>query len=155
MAYPAFETIWFGILDHPRFAQADLGSIRLIQNIAVPERLAQFEARMPWAAQVTSYGSTECATNLTLPFPDDPFEVRINTLGHPVEGMEVKITDPETGRERQVGEVGELCFRGDSRFEGYYKDPELTAQSIDPDGFFHSGDLASVDAHGRLDSPVG
>ncbi len=150
VAYPAFETIWFGILDHPRFARADLSSIRLIQNIAVPERLAQFEARMPWAAQVTSYGSTESATNLTLPFPDDPYDVRINTLGHPVEGMEVRITDPETGRERPVGEVGELCFRGYSRFEGYYKDPELTAQAIDPDGFFHSGDLASVDAHGRL-----
>jgi fatty-acyl-CoA synthase len=150
VAYPSFETIWFGILDHPRFAQTDLSSIRLIQNIAVPERLAQFEARMPWAAQVTSYGSTESATNLTLPFPDDPFEVRIGTLGHPMEGMEVRICDPETGAERAVGEVGELCFRGYSRFEGYYKDPELTAAAIDADGFFHSGDLASVDEHGRL-----
>jgi fatty-acyl-CoA synthase len=150
VAYPAFETIWFAVLNHPRFEDADLSSIRVIQNICVPERLAQFEARMPWAVQVTSYGSTECATNLTLPFPDDPYDVRINTLGHPIEGMEVKICDPETGVEKPFGEVGELCFRGYSRFDGYYKDPELTAQTIDADGFFHSGDLASADADGRL-----
>jgi fatty-acyl-CoA synthase len=150
VAYPAFETIWFAILNHPRFAQADLTSIRLIQNITVPERLAQFEARMPYAAQVTSYGSTECATNLTLPLPDDPYEVRMNTLGAPVDGMEVKIADPETGEPMPVGEVGELCFRGYSRFEGYYKEPELTASVIDDEGYFHSGDLASADAEGRL-----
>lgn len=150
VAYPAFETIWWAVLNHPRFADADLSSIRLIQNICVPERLAEFEARMPWAKQVTSYGSTECATNLTLPFPDDPYEVRINTLGHPMEGMEVRITDPLTGELKDPGEVGELCFRGYSRFEGYFKDPELTAQTIDDEGFFHSGDLASMDADGRL-----
>ncbi len=150
VAYPAFETIWFGVLNHPRFKQAELSSIRVIQNICVPERLAQFEALMPWAAQVTSYGSTECATNLTLPLPDDPYEVRINTLGHPVDGMEVKVVDPETGERKPVNEVGELCFRGYSRFEGYYKDPELTAKTIDPDGFFHTGDLVSEDADGRL-----
>jgi fatty-acyl-CoA synthase len=150
VAYPAFETIWWAVLNHPRFRDADLSSIRVIQNITVPERLAQFEALMPWAAQVTSYGSTECATNLTLPFPDDPYEVRINTLGHPVEGMEIKITDRETGERKPVGEVGELCFRGYSRFEGYYKDPGLTAHSIDAEGFFHSGDLAIEDSDGRL-----
>jgi len=150
VGYPAFETIWWAVLNHPRFPEADLSSMRLMQNITVPERLAQFEAKMPWVAQVTSYGSTECASNLTLPFPDDPYEVRINTLGHPVEGMEVKVTDPETGERRPTGEVGELCFRGYSRFEGYYKDPELTASTIDDEGFFHSGDLVSMDAEGRL-----
>jgi fatty-acyl-CoA synthase len=150
VAYPAFETIWLGVLNHPRFAEADLSSIKLIQNIATPEKLAQFEARMPWAVQVTSYGSTECATNLTLPLPDDPYDVRINTLGTPLEGVEVKVVDPETRIERAVGEVGELSFRGYSRFDGYYKDPELTAASIDEDGWFYTGDLASLDAGGRL-----
>ncbi|HEY4099231.1 MAG TPA: AMP-binding protein [Baekduia sp.] len=150
VAYPAFETIWLAILNHPRFADADLTSIRLIQNIATPEKLAQFEARMPWARQVTSYGSTECATNLTLPHPDDPYEVRIGTLGTPLDGIEVKVVDPESGDERPVGEVGELCFRGYSRFEGYYKDPEQTAATIDAGGWFHTGDLASVDEGGRL-----
>jgi fatty-acyl-CoA synthase len=148
--YPAFETIWLQVLDHPKFEQADLGAIRLIQSICVPERLMQLEARMPWAAQVSSYGATECASNLTLSLPDDPYEARMNTLGHPLPGMEVKIVDPETGEERPPGVVGELCFRGYALFEGYYKDPLLTDESFDDEGYFHSQDLAKVDEEGRL-----
>lgn len=150
VAYPAFDTIWTGILNHPRLKDADLSSLRLIQSIVTPERLAQYEAIMPWAAQVSSYGSTESATNLTLSRPDDPYEVRMHTLGTPVEGMEIKIVDPESGSERPTGEVGELCFRGYALFEGYYKDPELTAASIDRDGWFHTGDLGEVDEEGRF-----
>jgi fatty-acyl-CoA synthase len=138
------------VLDHPKFEQADLGAIRLIQSICVPERLMQLEARMPWAAQVSSYGATECASNLTLSLPDDPYEARMNTLGHPLPGMEVKIVDPETGEERPPGVVGELCFRGYALFEGYYKDPLLTDESFDDEGYFHSQDLAKVDEEGRL-----
>jgi fatty-acyl-CoA synthase len=150
VAYPAFEPIWLAILNHPEFDDLDLTSIRLIQNIATPERLAFFERAMPWAVQVTSYGSTESATNLTLPVPDDDYDVRINTLGTPVEGMQLKIVDPETGAERPTGEIGELCFRGYSMFDGYYKDPEQTAASMDDDGYFHTGDLGSVDESGAL-----
>jgi fatty-acyl-CoA synthase len=150
VAYPAFEPIWLAVLNHPRFEESDLSSIRVIQSITIPERLAQFEARMPWAHQVSSYGSTECATNLTLPLPDDPYEVRINTLGTPVDGMEIKIVDPDSGEERPVDVVGELCFRGYSRFEGYYKDPEQTATTIDEGGWFHTGDLGQIDEGGRL-----
>ena len=68
----------------------------------------------------------------------------------PCPGIEVKVVDPETGAERPSGQVGELCFRGYSRFEGYYKDPELTASVIDQDGWFHSADLAHLDAQGRV-----
>lgn len=148
--YPSFEAIWLPILNHPDFVQADFSHVRLIQNIATPERMVQFEERMPWARQVTSYGSTECATNLTMGHPDDAFEVRTRTLGKPVEGMEVKIVDPETGGEVAPGVMGELCFRGYSSFDGYYKDPELAAAVFDGEGFFHSGDRASVDADGNL-----
>jgi fatty-acyl-CoA synthase len=150
VAYPAFETIWNAVLNHPRFDATDLSRLRLVQNICTPERLAQYEARMPWAAQVSSYGSTECATNLTLPLPDDPYEVRMNTLGTPVRGMEIKIVDPESGVQRPTGVVGELCFRGYSQFDGYYKDPEQTARTIDANGWFHTGDLGKVDEGGRL-----
>jgi fatty-acyl-CoA synthase len=150
VGYPAFETIWNAVLNHPDFETTDLSRLRLLQNICTPERLAQYEAKMPWAAQVSSYGSTECATNLTLPLPDDPHDVRMNTLGAPVRGMEIMIVDPETGEERATGEVGELCFRGYSQFDGYYKDPEETERTIDPEGWFHTGDLGKVDEAGRL-----
>ena len=150
VAYPAFETIWLAVLNHPRFAEADLSRMRLIQNIAVPERLQQMHEAMPWVAQVSSYGATECASNLTLPLPDDPIEVRHNTLGTPVPGMELKIVDPATGLECPAGEPGEICFRGYARFEAYYKEPELSASAIDAEGWFHSGDLGAVDEAGRL-----
>lgn len=142
--YPAFETIWLSVLSHPDFEATDLSAVRLIQNIATPEKLAQFEAKMPQARQVSSYGSTECATNLTLPLPDDPYEIRMKTLGRPVTGMEIKIVAPETGENLPQGAMGELCFRGYSAFEGYYKDPEQTAASFDREGWFHTGDRAML-----------
>ncbi len=150
VAYPAFETLWLQVLNHPHFDEADLSALRLIQNIATPERLIYLQSRLPSAIEVSSYGATECSSNLTLPLPDEPYEVRMHTLGHPLPGIEVKVVDPETGAERPSGQVGELCFRGYSRFEGYYKDPELTASVIDQDGWFHSADLAHLDAHGRV-----
>jgi fatty-acyl-CoA synthase len=150
VAYPAFETLWLQVLNHPHFDEADLGALRLIQNIATPERLIYLQSRLPSAIEVSSYGATECSSNLTLPLPDEPYEVRMHTLGHPLPGIEVKVVDPETGAERPAGQVGELCFRGYSRFEGYYKDPELTASVIDRDGWFHSADLAYLDAEGRV-----
>jgi fatty-acyl-CoA synthase len=150
VAYPAFETIWLGVLNHPGFADADLSRLRVIQNIATPERLIYMQGRMPWVAEVSSYGATECSSNLTLPLPDDSYEARMHTLGHPLPGIEIKVVDPETRESRPTGVVGELAFRGYSRFEGYYKDPELTASVTDADGWFYSGDLAKLDPEGRL-----
>lgn len=150
VAYPAFETIWLAVLNHPNFPDADLSALRVIQNIATPERLAYLQERLPTALEVSSYGATESASNLTMTLPDDPAEARMGTLGHPLPGIELKIVDPETRAERPQGEVGEIAFRGYSRFEGYYKDPELTASVIDADGWFYSGDLGSLDAEARL-----
>lgn len=150
VAYPAFETIWLQVLNHPQFSPAALKSLRLVQNIAVPEKLVQMQERLPSAVEVSSYGATECSSNLTLPSPEDDYETRMFTLGTPLEGMEVKVVDPQTREERPVGEVGELAFRGYSLFSAYYKDPERTADCIDAEGWFYSGDLASVDERGRL-----
>ena len=149
VAYPAFETIWLGVLNHPGFPQADISALRLIQNIAVPERLVQMQKATPGAAEVSSFGATECASNLTLTLPDDPYDVRMNTLGHALPDMEIRIADPETGELRAPGQVGELQFRGDALFDGYYKEPELTERSFH-DGWFKSGDLGKLDGEGRL-----
>jgi fatty-acyl-CoA synthase len=148
--YPTFEPIWCAVLDHPDFASTDLSAVRLIQNVAPSAMLAQFEARMPSARQMPSYGSTECAANLTIPLPDDPYEVRMQTSGRPIEGLEVRIVDPETKAPVEPGQMGELCWRGYCSFEGYYKDEQATAAAFDADGWFHSGDRASVDPAGNL-----
>ena len=149
VAYPAFETIWLGILNHPDFPTADLSALRLIQNIAVPERLVQMQMATPAASEVSSFGATECSSNLTLTLPDDPYDVRMNTLGLPLPDMEIRIVNPETGRVCDANEVGELQFRGDALFDGYYKEPELTRRSFDG-GWFKSGDLGKIDENGRL-----
>jgi fatty-acyl-CoA synthase len=150
VAYPAFEMIWLAIVEHPRYEQADLSAIRLVMALGTPERLLQLQRRMPWAKQISSFGATESSSHVTLALPDDDEDARMKTLGTPLPGIEVKIIDPETGAERAADEVGELLYRGYQRFEGYYKDPEQTAKAIDAEGWFHSGDLASVDAAGRL-----
>jgi fatty-acyl-CoA synthase len=150
VAYPTFETIWLAVLDHPRFPHTDLSALRLIHNVGVPERLLRMQERLPSAVQFCVFGMTECCSHLTHPSNDDPPEVRATTLGYPLPGLDVRIVDPETAKERPVGEVGELCFRGYTLFEGYYKAPELTEAAIDVDGFFHTGDLAFVDGDGRL-----
>ena len=150
VAYPAFDLIWLAILDHPRYAEFDLSRLRLIQSITTPERMRDLQRRMPWAKFVTSFGATECASNLTLGAADDDEQTRTDTLGTVVAGMELKVVDPETGAERPPGETGELCLRGYAMFEGYYKDPEQTAQTVDEEGWFHTGDLGSLDEQGRL-----
>jgi fatty-acyl-CoA synthase len=82
--------------------------------------------------------------------PDDPPEKRFTTQGVPFPGIEVRIVDPDTGAELPPGERGEIHYRGYSNFEGYYKDPERTAEVIDADGWFHSGDLGTLDEDGRV-----
>jgi fatty-acyl-CoA synthase len=150
VAYPAFETIWLAVLNHPRFADADLSALRVVQNIATPERLSYLQERLSSTPEVSSYGATESSSNLTMPLPSDPLDVRTQTLGAPLPGLELRIVDPETRAPRAVGVVGEIAFRGYSRFEGYYKEPELTAEVTDAEGWFYSGDLGHLDEAGRL-----
>jgi fatty-acyl-CoA synthase len=65
-------------------------------------------------------------------------------------GIEIRVVDPVTREDRSANVIGELAFRGYSRFEGYFKDPELTARVTDEEGWFYSGDLARIDDDGRL-----
>jgi fatty-acyl-CoA synthase len=145
-----FELLWGAILNLPEFEPERLRRVRLVMNIALPEKLAQYERAMPWARQVSSFGSTESASHVTVSLPSDPQQTRWGTLGTTPPGIELRIVDPETNVELPAGEVGELVWRGYNRFEGYYKDPDATAQAIDAGGWFHTGDLGSLDPDGRL-----
>jgi fatty-acyl-CoA synthase len=149
-AFAAFDLIWIAVQDHPRFADADLSRIRLVNVNGVPEKLAMMAARTPWLTQISPYGATEGGGVLALSHLDDALENRVGSAGRPFVGMEVRIADPETGAELPPGERGEITYRGPALFDGYYKQPEETAAVFDADGFFHSGDLGSVDGDGRL-----
>lgn len=150
VAFPAFETIWLAVLDHTEFPSADLSAVRIIVNVGVPERLRSMQARVPHGVQVSAVGSTEAGGFLSIGVVSDSLDERCETGGHVVAGMEAKLIDHESGADLPPGNVGELLFRGKSRFLGYYRDPEVTAERIDADGWFHSGDLIRQDIDGRI-----
>jgi fatty-acyl-CoA synthase len=94
-------------------------------------------------SQVTiAYGQTEASPVITQTRADDPLELRVETVGRPLPGVEVKIYDPATGRDLPDNEQGELCTRGHVVMLGYYKNAEATKAAIDADGWLHTGDLA-------------
>jgi fatty-acyl-CoA synthase len=150
VAMPVFDTIWLDVLNHPRYPETDLSALRTLLLLGTPESLRGVQDRMPTIALVSGSGSTEACAQLALGSRNDPVERRLTTCGRLVGGQEVRITDPETGDELPPGHSGELLFRGVGRFEGYYKEPELSARMIDGDGWFHSGDLASISEDGYL-----
>lgn len=148
--FPSFETIWMPVLTHPRFEEADLSAARLVINVGVPERMRITQEMLPHAPQVSITGSSEACGFLSIGRACDSLHSRTHTGGQPLEGMEVRVVDPETGADQPPGQPGELLFRGAWRFVEYYRDPEATAAAIDADGWFHSGDLMRLDADGSL-----
>jgi fatty-acyl-CoA synthase len=150
VGFPAFETIWLPVLEHPDFDRTDLSALRLVANVGAPERMRAMQARLPHAIQVSCTGMTESFGFCCVGSPDDPPEVRATTCGVPLPHMQARVVDPGTGEPVPAGTPGEFRFRGTSRIVRYHRDPELTAARIDADGWFASGDLVVADAGGRI-----
>jgi fatty-acyl-CoA synthase len=137
-------------LEHPRFRDFDLGSLRtgIMAGapcpIAVMKRVID-EMHMP---EVTiAYGMTETSPVSFQSAPDDPIEKRVATVGRIHPHVQVKIVDA-AGDIVPRGTAGELCTRGYSVMQGYWNEPERTREAIDADGWMHTGDLATLDADG-------
>ena len=148
--YPSFVTIMQGLIYHPTFKDTDLSRVKLMNsNFAVqPPAVAESIMRaMPDAIQVGSFGMTETAGTVSTGAPGEPESQRITRLGTPLPGLEVRIVNPESGADVPTGERGEVYVRGYSILSGYHKDPEKTAQAIDVEGWFHTGDIGSLDRH--------
>lgn len=150
VCHPAFETIWLAVLNHPRWPEVDVSTIRVILNVGVPERLRDMHKRTPNAKAFCSFGATEASSHLGLNLPTDTDEQAFTTGGHPMPGMEVKVIDPETGVELPRGTEGEVIYRGPHLFDGYHNAPELNAEVFDDEGFFHSKDVGVMDDDGRI-----
>jgi fatty-acyl-CoA synthase/long-chain acyl-CoA synthetase len=151
--YPCFVTIMQGLIFHPKFASTDLSHVKFMNsNFAVqPAVVAESIMRaMPQALQVGSFGMTETAGTVCTGSPDEAESLRITRLGKPLPGLAVRIADPESGKDAATGSHGEVLVRGYSVLEGYYKDADKTAQAIDKDGWFHTGDIGSLDEHGTI-----
>ena len=106
--------------------------------------------RMPRGAVFTSFGATEASAHLALTDPDDPLDPRLRGSATPMPGMEVRITDPDTGADLPAGVEGEVLYRGPGLFDGYHRAPDLNAECFDEDGWFHSKDVGVRDEDGRL-----
>jgi fatty-acyl-CoA synthase len=145
-------TMILAMLQHPDFEQYDLSSLKVVGAGGAPvpvSLMEQVKARIG-ADVAIIFGQTEGGGCLTSTLPDDSFELKAATVGKPLPHIEVKIIDPATGQVVPVGERGELCYRGFVVMAGYYKMPEKTAETIDADGWLHSGDLATTNSQGYL-----
>lgn len=150
VALAAFETIWLPVLARYDPSEHDLSAIRVVMAVGVEERLRQMSEALPWATQVSCVAMTESCAFLSLHHLDDSFDTRVTTGGHPMPGMQVRVVDIDTGADVPPGGRGELLFRGPNTFDGYFRDPELTARVFDEDGWFHSGDIVRLDAGGQV-----
>lgn len=96
------------------------------------------------------YGLTEGSPVMTQTLTEEPVDIRVQTVGRHLPGIEVVIRDPDTNREVKRGELGEICCRGYNIMKGYYNMPEATAEAVDKEGWLHSGDLGTMDEAGYV-----
>ena len=146
MGVPTFYT---RLLGDPRFTRDLAAHMRLFISGSAPllaETHVQFEERTGHRI-LERYGMTETNMNTSNPFDG---ERRAGTVGFPLPGVELKITDPDSGATLPDGEIGQIEVRGPNVFKGYWQMPEKTAAELREDGFFITGDLGLIDADGYV-----
>ena len=143
-------TMFIAALDHPRFAEFDLSSLRtgIMAGSPCPiEVMKRVIGKMNMAEVTIAYGMTETSPVSFQSGTDDPIDRRVSTVGRIQPHLEVKIVDNE-GRIVPRGQSGELCTRGYSVMLGYWDDEARTKEAIDAGGWMHTGDLAVIDDEG-------
>lgn len=145
-------TMFITELDHPNFGHFDLSSLRTGIMAGAPcpvEVMKRVISEMHMQDILIAYGQTELSPINNMTLPDDSLERRTETVGRAMPWVEIKIID-EAGHVVPVGQKGEICTRGYSVMQGYWNDPEKTAETIDASGWLHSGDIATMDASGYV-----
>lgn len=140
------------LLDQPGFEGKDWATVKrgIIGGAPCPIELMRRIVTGIGVSDITvAWGITETASWITMTRPDDPIELRVATIGTPLKCSEVKIVDPKTGLELAAEQQGELCTRG-YLMKSYYRMPGATAAAIDRDGWFHTGDLGTMDKSGYV-----
>lgn len=147
-------TMFIAMFNHADYKKTDFSYMRtgIMAGAGCPPELMKRAAdpdEMNMRGIVSVYGQTETAPGNTMSSWTDPLDVRTETVGYAFPHVECKVIDPETGEEVGVGENGEFCARGYNTMKGYYKMPEATRETIDANGWLHSGDLAAKDENGN------
>ena len=138
-------TMFIAMLGHENFPKTDFSHMRtgIMAGSPCPIKvMEEVVEKMHMPEICITYGQTEASPATTMSKTTDSLELRVNTVGSPIYGVECKIVDPETGEEVPNNVDGEFCARGYNIMRGYYKMPEATANAIDSEGWLHSGDLA-------------
>ncbi|MBV9630664.1 MAG: acyl-CoA synthetase [Xanthobacteraceae bacterium] len=143
-------SIWIALLRSPLFDQIDLSSLRkgyYGASIMPVEVLREMQQRFPAVRLWNLYGQTEIAPLATVLKPEDQLR-KAGSAGKPVLNVETRVVNPDM-EDVQPGEVGEIVHRSPQLLMGYFNDPEKTAAAFEG-GWFHSGDLATVDDEGYI-----
>jgi fatty-acyl-CoA synthase len=146
-------TMFIAQLDHPGFRGFDLSSLRtgIMAGSPCPIEVMKRVASDMGIHEISiAFGMTETSPVSTQTRVDDTLEHRCSTVGEVMPHTEIKIIDPSTGRTQPRGEPGEFLARGYLVMRGYWNDPERTADAIDPGGWMHTGDLATMDDEGYV-----
>ena len=144
-------TMFIAMLGHEDFEKTDFSHMRtgIMAGSPCPVKVMQDVVDKMNMKEITIvFGQTESSPGCTQSRTDDPLELRVNTVGRALPGVECKIVDPETGKDLPDDVDGEFVARGYNIMKGYYKMPEATAAAIDEDGWLHTGDLARRDKNG-------
>ena len=147
---PGPPTLYASLLD--RRSGHDLSSLRLAVTGAatVPVRLIERMQAELFDEVVIAYGLTESCGTVTVGDPRTEPALMARTVGTAIEGTEVIVADPDTGKPVEPGESGEVRVRGYNVMLGYFEDPVATAEAVDADGWLHTGDVGVLDADGNL-----
>ncbi|WP_081502599.1 AMP-binding protein [Variovorax sp. CF313] len=146
-------TMFIAELDHPRFKEFDLSTLRtgIMAGSPCPiEVMKRVVSEMHLSEITIAYGMTETSPVSCQSSTDTPLDRRVSTVGTVQPHLEVKIVDAETGAIMPVGKSGELCTRGYSVMHGYWEDEPKTREAIDAEHWMHTGDLATMDAEGYV-----
>lgn len=138
-------TMFIALLEHEDFAKTNFDYMRtgIMAGSPCPVKVMQDVVDKMHMTQITIvYGQTEASPGCTQSRVDDSLDVRVQTVGRALPGVECKIVDPETGADLPDNVDGEFVARGYNIMKGYYKMPEATANAIDEQGWLHTGDLA-------------
>jgi fatty-acyl-CoA synthase len=143
------DTLFQLMMGHPSFDPARL-CLRGGWAAAGPETIRNIIERMGAREVCVAYGLSEASPNVVLNDHRDPIELRIAGLAKPHDGVEVRITQRDTGAVLPTGESGEIEVRGWNVMRGYYKDAAESAKAFTPDGWLRTGDIGVLTADGRL-----
>ena len=147
--FAAVPTVFQMLTASPRWPDADLSGLRycLSGGAPMPVPLIEQYADEKGVVFRQGFGMTEFGPDVFSLSAEDSVR-KAGSIGKPNYFVDAKVIDPETGDPAPPEAVGELLLRGPSATTGYFGDPEATAAAFDDDGYFHTGDLARIDADG-------